>query len=204
MAISRIVGILATILSVSFIWPQVFRVFAKNSTEGLVPSSFLQGCCGSLLWTIYGSNKPDPQLVFANANVVIAILLILFVCVKHKKIVWWIPALALSSTLILGLIAASYSLSIMGWVTIAIGTPAIIPQVVRVYRTEHLYGVSTTMHGLLFACCISWFSYGAMIGDWFVSLPNIIGMSGALYIWIRAAQSHEKFTVPDELEIKTI
>ncbi len=91
----------------------------------------------------------------------------------------------------------------MGWVTIAIGTPAIIPQVVRVYRTEHLYGVSTTTHALLFACCIGWFSYGAMIGDWFVALPNIVGISGALYIWIRAAKSHEKFTVPDELEIKT-
>ena len=42
-----------------------------------------------------------------------------------------------------------------------------------------------------------------MISDWFVALPNIVGISGALYIWIRAAQSHEKFTVPDELEIKT-
>ena len=190
-------------LSVSFIWPQVFRVFIKNSTEGLVPGSLLQGCCGSLLWTIYGINKPDPQLIFANTNIVIAILLILSVCVRHKKIVWWIPALTISLTLILGLIAANYSLAVMGWVTIAIGTPAIIPQVVRVYRTEHLYGVSTTTHGLLFACCICWFSYGAMISDWFVALPNIVGISGALYIWIRAAQSHEKFTVPDELEIKT-
>ena len=152
---------------------------------------------------IYGLRKPDPQLLFANANIVVAILLILFVCVKHKKIVWWIPALTISLTLTIGLIAVNYSLAVMGWVTIAIGTPAIIPQVVRVYRTEHLYGVSTTMNAFLFVCCIGWFSYGAMIGDWFVALPNIVGISGALYIWVRAAQSHEKFTVPDELEIKT-
>ena len=185
-------------LSVSFIWPQVFRVFIKNSTEGLVPGSLLQGCCGSLLWTIYGLNKPDPQLIFANTNIVIAILLILSVCVKHKKIVWWIPALTISLTLILGLIAANYSLAVMGWVTIAIGTPAIIPQVVRVYRTEHLYGVSTTTHGLSFACCICWFSYGAMISDWFVALPNIVGMLGAVYIWIRATKSHHKFATPTE------
>ena len=199
MSFTTTVGFIATFLSVAFIWPQVFRVFTKNSTEGLVPGSFLQGCCGSLLWTIYGSNKPDPQLVFANANVVIAILLILFVCVKHKKIVWWIPALAISLTLILGLIAASYSLSIMGWVTIAIGTPAIIPQVVRVYRTEHLYGVSAPMYALLFVCCVTWFGYGALIDDWFVALPNIVGMLGALYIWIRATKSHAKFITPDEL-----
>ena len=139
MITSRIVGIIATILSVSFIWPQVFRVFIKNSTEGLVPGSFLQGCCGSLLWTIYGLSKPDPQLTFAHANVVIAILLILFVCVKHKKIALWVPVLAMSATLVIGLIAINYSLAVMGWVTIAIGTPAIIPQVVGVYRTEHLY-----------------------------------------------------------------
>ena len=95
-------------LSVSFIWPQVFRVFIKNSTEGLVPGSLLQGCCGSLLWTIYGLNKPDSQLIFANANIVIAILLILSVCVKHKKIVWWIPALTISLTLIFGAIATAW------------------------------------------------------------------------------------------------
>ncbi|MEN9648649.1 MAG: hypothetical protein RLZ17_685, partial [Actinomycetota bacterium] len=69
----------------------------------------------------------------SNANVVIAIILILFVCVKHKKIALWVPILAISATLIIGLIAVNFSLAVMGWVTIAIGTPAIIPQVVRVY-----------------------------------------------------------------------
>ncbi len=63
----------------------MFRVFIKNSTEGLVPGSFLQGCCGSLLWTIYGLSKPDQQLIFANANVVIAIVLILSVCETQKN-----------------------------------------------------------------------------------------------------------------------
>ena len=86
----------------------------------------------------------------------------------------------------------------MGWCTVAIGAPAIIPQVVRVYRTEHLYGVSAAMYGLLSFCCLTWFIYGAMIDDWFVSLPNVVGTLGAFYIWIRAVKSHKKFATPIE------
>ena len=190
------VGFFATFLSVAFIWPQVFRVFAKNSTEGISPPSFLQGCCGSTMWTIYGLNKPETQVAVSNVAVVVAILLILFVCVKHQRVVWWIPVGALVIVSIFGLVIVNYSITLMGWCTVAIGTPAIIPQVVRVYRTDHLYGVSAPMYALLFVCCATWFTYGALIDDWFVALPNIVGMLGAVYIWIRATKSHHEFGTP--------
>ena len=192
------VGFFATFLSAAFIWPQVFRVFAKNSTEGISPPSFLQGCCGSTMWTIYGLNKPETQVAVSNVAVVVAILLILFVCVKHQRVVWWIPVGALVIVSIFGLVIVNYSITLMGWCTVAIGTPAIIPQVVRVYRTDHLYGVSAPMYALLFVCCATWFTYGALIDDWFVALPNIVGMLGAVYIWIRATKSHHKFATPTE------
>ncbi|MFM7493724.1 MAG: PQ-loop domain-containing transporter, partial [Acidimicrobiaceae bacterium] len=44
MSLTTFVGFLATGTSIAFIWPQVFRVFAKNSTEGISPQSFLQAC----------------------------------------------------------------------------------------------------------------------------------------------------------------
>lgn len=150
------------------------------------------------MWIIYGLNKPETQVAVSNGAVVVAILLILSVCVKHQRVVWWIPVGALFFVSIFGLVIVNYSITLMGWCTVAIGTPAIIPQVVRVYRTERLYGVSATMHGLLLVCCITWFTYGALIDDWFVALPNIVGMLGALYIWIRAVKSHKKFVTPIE------
>jgi hypothetical protein len=54
------------------------------------------------------------------------------------------------------------------------------------------------MYALLFVCCLTWLIYGAMINDWFVSLPNLVGTSGSLYIWYRAVQSHKKFQAPAE------
>ena len=99
---------------------------------------------------------------------------------------------------VIGSLVANYSITLMGWCTVAVGAPAIIPQVVRVYRTEHLYGVSATMYGLLSFCCLTWLIYGAMIDDWFVSLPNIIGTLGAFYIWVRAVKSHRKYQTPIE------
>jgi uncharacterized protein with PQ loop repeat len=192
------VGFFATATSVAFIWPQVVRVFVKNSTEGISPPSFLQGCSGSLMWTIYGLNKPEGQVALSNGLLVIALSLILFVCVKHKKIRWSIPVFTLIAVFIAGTVIANYSITLMGWCTVAIGAPAIIPQVVRVYRTEHLYGVSAAMYGLLSFCCLTWLIYGAMIDDWFVSLPNIIGTFGAFYIWVRAVKSHKKYQAPAE------
>jgi len=196
--LTSVVGLIASSLSIAFIWPQVVRVYAKRSTEGIVPASFLQGSCGSLLWTIYGLSFGNLSLTIANGQIVIAILLILFVCVRHGKIVFWKLVAAHFATLVLGLFALYISITLLGFVTVAIGTPAIIWQVIRVYRTEHLYGVSVITYGLLFACCIAWFSYGALIGDWFVASPNIIGISGSLYITIRALRSHQKFAVPEE------
>ena len=201
MSITTIVGFIAPFLSIAFIWPQVVRVFVKNSTEGLSPHSLLQGCSGSVLWTIYGIYKSNIQLTLANAAVAFAISLILFVCVRHKKIEWWMPVVLLIAVLIAGIVVANYSLMMIGWFTIAVGAPAIIPQVVRVYRTEHLYGVSATMHGLLFLCCVSWFVYGALIDDWFVSLPNVIGIPGSFYIWVRAVKAHSVYLTP--LEVAT-
>ena len=65
-SITTMVGFFATATSVAFIWPQVVRVFVKNSTEGISPLSFLQGCCGSTMWTIYGISKPEGQVALSN------------------------------------------------------------------------------------------------------------------------------------------
>ncbi|MDP4635417.1 MAG: SemiSWEET family transporter [Ilumatobacteraceae bacterium] len=198
MSFTTMVGFFATATSVAFIWPQVVRVFAKNSTEGISPYSFLQGCSGSLMWTIYGLNKPEGQVALSNGLLVVALSLILFVCVKHQKISWMIPVFTLVAVSIAGTFIANYSITMMGWCTVAIGAPAIIPQIVRVYRTEHLYGVSAAMYGLLSFNCLMWLIYGAMIDDWFVSLPNIITTLGAFYIMVRAVKSHKKFQAPAE------
>lgn len=151
------------------------------------------------MWTIYGLNKPETQVTVSNGAVVVAMVLILFVCVKHQRVVWWIPVVALGVVSIFGLVIVNYSMTLMGWCTVAIGAPAIIPQVVRVYRTEHLYGVSAPMYALLFVCCVTWFIYGAMINDWFVAIPNVVGTSGSLYIWVRAVKSHKKYQAPVEV-----
>ena len=150
------------------------------------------------MWTIYGLNKPEGQVALSNGLLVVALSLILFVCVKHQKISWMIPVFTLVAVSIAGTFVANYSITMMGWCTVAIGAPAIIPQIVRVYRTEHLYGVSAAMYGLLSFNCLMWLIYGAMIDDWFVSLPNIITTLGAFYIMVRAVKSHKKFQAPAE------
>jgi len=145
------------------------------------------------MWTIYGINKPETQVALSNGMLVVALLLILYVCVKHKKIAWHVLVFWLLTVSLVGTVIARFSITLMGLCTMVLAGSSMIPQIVRVYKTDHVYGVSASMYGLLSFCCLTWFIYGAMIEDWFVSLPNIVGIIGGFYICVRAVKSHKKY-----------
>ena len=60
------------------------------------------------MWTIYGLKKSSFYIVFSNFSIVVAISLILFVCVKHKKIAGWIPIFILVSLAVVGTVGGFY------------------------------------------------------------------------------------------------
>ena len=191
-----LVGAAATVLSVAFSWPQVVRGWRTDSTEGVVPRSFLQGACGSTLWTVYGVALGDAPLVVSNASIVLASLLVLVLCVRHRRIRAVEVAGLVAASLAVGLAAAARSDSTLGWCALLVGAPAIVPQTWRVWRTERLYGVSAVMYATLAVCCGVWMAYGFIIGDLFVAMPNVIGISCASYIAWRAHDSHRRFATP--------
>ncbi len=188
-----IVGGAATVSAVAFSWPQVVRGWRTDSVEGVAPRTFLQTACGSSLWTAYGAAIGDVPLVVANSSIVLAALLVLLLCVRHGRIRTVEIAAALAGTAALGWVAAARSDVALGLASLCVGTPAIIPQTWRVWRTERLYGVSAVMYATLAACCACWFAYGVMIGDAFVALPNVVGITCASYIAWRAHDSHRRY-----------
>lgn len=191
-----IVGGAATVLSVAFSWPQVVRGWRTDSTEGVVPRSFLQGACGSTLWTTYGVARGDVPLVVSNASIVLSSLLVLCLCVRHGRIRAVEVAGLVAASLAVGLAAGARSDAALGLCALLVGAPAILPQTWRVWRTEHLYGVSAVMYATLAVCCTCWLTYGLLIDDLIVALPNVIGISCASYIAWRAHDSHRRFATP--------
>lgn len=182
MTLEAVSGTVATVLAVVFIWPQVIRVYAKRSVEGVAAHSQLIGMSGTLMWLTYGIVTDRLPMVLSNLNIEVAILALMVMLVRKRSLPMWQPALVFVATLLFCVVAAQISPTIIGVTGVLIGTPAIFPQVWRALRTQHLLGVSVTSYLLLASMGTGWFTYGLTIGDPVVSYPNLVLIPSASYI----------------------
>jgi uncharacterized protein with PQ loop repeat len=198
--LADVLGTVATALSIVFIWPQVFRVYAKRSTEGVSAMGQLQSLFASSLWFAYGNMLDRWPQIISSFNIGAANLLILLLQWRYRDIkgrVLW-PAFAVS--VVLAVWWSRISVDLVGAVAMIIGGPSIIPQTWRVWKSEHLYGVSVSTYLLLTGMASAWLSYGIVVNDWYTAGPNVIGVPCAAYITWRAWRSHERFRTPEPVE----
>lgn len=200
MTLADALGAVATVLSIVFIWPQVFRVYSKRSTEGVSAMGQLQSLFASSLWFAYGNMLDRWPQIISSFNIGAANLLILVLQWRYRDIkgrtLW--PAFALS--VVLAVWWSQISVNLVGAVAMIIGGPSIIPQTWRVWKSEHLYGVSVSTYLLLTGMASAWLAYGIVVRDVFTAGPNVIGVPCAAYITWRAWRSHERFRTPEPVE----
>lgn len=189
MTLSGVAGAVATLLGIAFIWPQVIRVYVRRSVEGIAPTSHLIGLVGTPMWFTYGVTSNSLPMIVSNVNIQIAILALMFMLVRKKALPLWKPLTALIATGAFCLVFALLSPPVVAITGIVIGTPAILPQVWRAIRTEHLHGVSVASNVLLASMGAEWFVYGLSIGDPVVSYPNLVLVPSASYVAWRAWRS---------------
>jgi len=190
MSASAISGTIATLLGIAFIWPQVIRVYVRRSVEGIAPSANLIGLTGTPMWFTYAITTDSLPMILSNLNIEIAIIALMVMLVRKKAIALWKPLAAFAATAVFCTVFAYVSPTAIGIAGIVFGTPAIMPQVWRAFRTKHLFGVSVASNVLLASMGTGWFVYGLSIGDPVVSYPNLVLVPSASYIAWRAWQSH--------------
>jgi uncharacterized protein with PQ loop repeat len=187
---SGVVGTIGSMLGVAFIWPQVYRVYSKQSVEGVSGTSQLIGLTGTLMWLTYGITTDRLPMIVSNANIEVAIIALMVMLVRKKSLPLWQPVLAFAASAVFCAVFAFVSSAVIGVTGVIIGTPAIIPQVWRAIRTKHLFGVSVSTNVLLAAMGTSWFLYGLAIDDPVVSYPHIVLIPSASFVAWRAWSSH--------------
>lgn len=190
MTFSGVVGTIASMLGVAFIWPQVVRVYSKQSVEGVSGTSHLIGLTGTLMWLTYGITTDRVPMIVSNLNIEIAIIALMVMLVRKKALPLWQPVLAFAASAVFCIVFAFVSSTVIGVTGVIIGTPAIIPQVWRAFRTKHLFGVSVSTNVLLTSMGIGWFLYGLAIDDPVVSYPSLVLIPSASFIAWRAWSSH--------------
>lgn len=97
------------------------------------------------------------------------------------------------SVLATALLSLSISRDLLGAIAVVVGATGIIPQVIRAAKTSHLVGISVVTFIMVATMSASWGIYGAMINDPYVALPNVVIVPSALFISMRAIQSHKRY-----------
>jgi len=182
-------------ISLSFIFtiPQAYRVVRRNTVEGISVPSQLQNVSGSILWVVYGIASSTHLVVLANIMTICGFGTVVFMQVRLKAVS---AARALTveiSVVLVALIALAISRDVLGAIAVGVGATGIVPQVIRAAKTSHLVGISVVTFIMVATMSASWGIYGVMISDPYVALPNVVIVPSAIFISIRAIQSHKRY-----------
>ena len=192
MTLANLSGSIAALLGVVFIWPQVIRVYAKQSVEGVSGLSHLIGMSGTLMWFTYAISTRSLPMLISNTNIEIAIIALMVMLVRKRALPLWLPVTVFSVTVVYCVVLNAVAPSAVGITGVLIGTPAILPQVWRAIRTEYLLGVSPSSYLLLASMSLGWFTHGILIDDAIVSYPNFLLAPSALFIAWKAWSSQRR------------
>ena len=90
-------------------------------------------------------------------------------------------------------VALAISRNLLGAIAVVVGATGIVPQVFRAAKTSHLVGISVVTFIMVATMSTSWGIYGLLIDDVYVALPNVVIVPSALFISVRAIQSHKRY-----------
>ncbi len=189
MTLATLSGSIAALLGVVFIWPQVIRVYAKQSVEGVSGLSHLIGLSGTLMWFTYAISTESTPMLISNANIEIAIIALMVMLVRKRALPLWMPVTVFGVTVLFCVVFSVVAPSVVGITGMLVGTPAILPQVWRAIRTQYLLGISASSYLLLTSMSVGWFTHGMLIGDAIVSYPNLVLIPSASFIAWKAWSS---------------
>jgi uncharacterized protein with PQ loop repeat len=194
----RFLGLASVVLSISFIWPQVWRSLRHNTTHGISPFGLVHGLIGATLWLSYGLNERIAPVAIANTSFVIAQSLIIYVAYKNGHIERRVISAAYPVVLAILVFLTQLPASLIGITAVLISGSAIIPQFIHVLRTDNLHGISLTSYTLTIITCVVWLLYGFVVSDLMISAQNFVAIPILLFITHKAwrwRQQHARISV---------
>ena len=181
-------------LSFTFTIPQAYRVVRRNTVEGVSVFSQMQSLSGSILWVVYGIVAHTYLVVTANVMTIVGFGTVTIALARHRVVSWQRVLVILTAVIAIAVVAGAVSRDVLGPIAVVVGGTGIVPQAIRAARTTHLVGVSVATFAMVVVMSVSWGVYGLMIGDFFVAMPNVVIVPSALFIMLRALQSHNRYS----------
>ena len=190
MSLTSFLGAWCLILSISFVWPQAFRVVRHNTPHGISPIGTVHAIVGSVQWFTFGIMQADPVVYVANGSFIVAQLVIASVLLRHRTLTSVLLISGMVTSLVIALAGAAVSTSLVGIFAILISTTSIIPPTLHVYRTRNLHGLSVASLAITLMSNFSWLFYGLAQRDLILMAPNFIFAPCVSYMLVRAWRWH--------------
>ncbi|MEY3806346.1 MAG: hypothetical protein RIR69_1158 [Actinomycetota bacterium] len=196
----QFLGAACAILSIGFIWPQVWRSLRHNTTHGISPFGLIHGLLGSTMWLTYGVIEGIFPVALANASFITAQSLIIYVAYRNGHLERQVLTITYPLVATMLIVLTQLPASPIGLAAIAISGSSIIPQFVHVLRTENLHGISIASYLLTILNCSCWLLYGFVISDLMISAQNFVAVPIFIYVTWRAW----RWRINNSTELETI
>jgi uncharacterized protein with PQ loop repeat len=190
MSLTSFLGAWCLILSISFVWPQAFRVVRHDTPHGISPIGTVHAIVGSVQWFTFGIMQADPVVYVSNGSFIAAQLVIASVLLRHRALTYLLLLSGAVLAVVLALAGATVSTSLVGIFAILISTTSIIPPTLHVYRTRNLHGLSVVSLSITLMSNFSWLFYGLAQRDLSLLAPNFIFAPCVTYMLVRAWRWH--------------
>lgn len=186
--VESFLAVWCTALSLSFIWPQVWRTVRFDTTHGLSAFAAVHGLVGSGLWFSYGIGADNTPIWFSNGSFIVAQSIIISVMWRHGRV----PKTLLFrfGTLFAVLLVALLPLpaSAFGWTATVVSASSLVPQALHVARAENMHAISLVTWVVTIISAASWMVFGWVLNDPVMSVVNYITIPMMIFILTRATR----------------
>jgi uncharacterized protein with PQ loop repeat len=190
------VGVAAAAISVATALPQVWRLRRSPTADGLSPAAVVLGVLATLTWLVYGALQADPPQVVANVPglagaAAITALVVRRTATRPDGVLAAVGGWCL-------LLAAAWSAGgafAVGCLGTVVSLVARAPQVVEVFRSRSLDGVSPASFALGCAAATLWAVYGVGTAQTPVWSCSVVVAAMSAVICLRSATSRRPVAV---------
>lgn len=209
---SFIVGIFGNIVSfMCFLapLPTFYRVCKKKTTEGFQSIPYVAALFSAMLWIFYAYIKTGEFLIItinAVGCVIEIIYLVIYItyCPKKARVFTLRMILLLNFGGFCIIVLLTHLLSkeraarikLLGWICVVFSTSVFVAplSIIRVViRTKSVEFMPFTLSFLLTISAITWLSYGVLLKDIYISLPNFVGIAfGTIQMVLYAVYRNHK------------
>jgi uncharacterized protein with PQ loop repeat len=173
-----------TALNAVYAWPQVAR--ARRTTAGLSAATTFLGYESRLAWTGYAATRHDLGLLAGQAPPAMAFFMLIVVMSRQRpesRIRIWISL----GLLTIATLAMGYCRPLLACVAVTTAALTAVPQLLAL-RTGQAAGVSAGMYVIAAAASASWLTYGLLVGDLTICLPNFLVLPTTILVAIWTMQ----------------